>query len=50
MQPPAFRARYRELLDRAPSSRIDEDEFLAEVSDAYRLNIAMLAELKERWA
>jgi hypothetical protein len=36
--------------DRAPWSRIDQDEFLAEVSGAYRLNIAMLAELKERWA
>jgi heme oxygenase len=50
VQPPAFRARYRELLDRAPWSGIDQDEFLAEVSEAYRLNIAMLAELKERWA
>jgi heme oxygenase (biliverdin-producing, ferredoxin) len=50
VSPPAFRARYRELLDQVPLSPADEELFLAEVSEAYRLNIAVLAELKERWA
>lgn len=49
VRPPAFRTRYRELLDRIRWSRADEDDFLAEVSEAYRHNIAVLAGLKERW-
>jgi len=50
VSPPAFRTRYRELLDRIEFPAGDEERFLAEVSEAYRLNIAVLAELKERWA
>ena len=48
--PPAFRTAYRELLDGLALTPEDEEKFLAEVSEAYRLNIAVLAELKERWA
>jgi heme oxygenase len=50
VQPPAFRTRYRELLDQAKWPATEQDAFLAEVSEAYRLNIAVLAELKEKWA
>ncbi|WP_067495682.1 heme oxygenase (biliverdin-producing) [Actinoplanes sp. TFC3] len=50
VQPPAFRTRYRELLDELCFTPADEECFLAEVTEAYRLNIAVLAELKERWA
>jgi heme oxygenase len=50
VEPAAFRARYRELLDRARWTAAEQDEFLTEVSQAYRLNIAVLAELKEKWA
>jgi heme oxygenase len=50
VDPPAFRARYRALLDAAPWSRAEQDAFLAEVSEAYRLNIDVLDELRERWA
>jgi heme oxygenase len=50
VSPPAFRTRYRELLDGLAFSPADEQNFLAEVSEAYRLNIAVLQELKERWA
>ncbi|WP_305786056.1 heme oxygenase (biliverdin-producing) [Symbioplanes lichenis] len=50
VKPPAFRTRYRELLDETGFTPAEEDLFLAEVTEAYRLNIAVLAELKERWA
>ena len=50
VSPPAFRTHYRELLDALAFSPADERRFLAEVSEAYRLNIAVLRELKERWA
>jgi heme oxygenase (biliverdin-producing, ferredoxin) len=50
VSPPAFRTRYRELLDGLAFSPADEHAFLAEVSEAYRLNINVLNELKERWA
>ncbi|MEV4706015.1 biliverdin-producing heme oxygenase [Actinoplanes sp. NPDC049316] len=49
VSPPAFRARYRSLLDDLTLSAADEDRLVAEVSEAYRLNIAVLAGLKERW-
>jgi heme oxygenase len=49
VRPAAFRARYREMLDALPWSPADEQEFLTEVPEAYRHNIAVLAELKERW-
>jgi heme oxygenase len=50
VDPSAFRARYRELLDRVTWPSAEQDAFLAEVSEAYRLNIDVLAELKEKWA
>jgi heme oxygenase (biliverdin-producing, ferredoxin) len=50
VDPPAFRARYRALLDEAPWSRAEQDAFLTEVSQAFRLNIDVLDELRERWA
>ncbi|MCA2213053.1 biliverdin-producing heme oxygenase [Jidongwangia harbinensis] len=49
IRPPSFRARYREMLDDVAWSSADEDAFLSEVREAYRLNIAVLAELTERW-
>ena len=49
VSPPAFRTGYRDLLDRLAFSPEDEQNFLAEVTEAYRLNIAVLSELKERW-
>jgi heme oxygenase len=48
VRPSAFRTRYRELLDEIAWSAAEEKLFLAEVSEAYRLNIAVLADLKER--
>jgi heme oxygenase len=50
VRPPALRTRYRALLDALRWSGAEEDAFLAEVSVAYRHNIDVLAELKERWA
>jgi heme oxygenase (biliverdin-producing, ferredoxin) len=50
VRPPAFRTRYRELLDGIRWSPAEEDAFLAEVSEAYRHNIDVLAGLKERWS
>ena len=50
VSPAAFRTRYRNLLDGLAFSPADEQNFLAEVTEAYRLNIAVLRELKERWA
>ncbi|HEY0002250.1 MAG TPA: biliverdin-producing heme oxygenase [Actinoplanes sp.] len=46
----AFKTDYRTLLDSLPWSPADEQRFLAEVDEAYRLNIAMLDELWERWS
>ena len=46
----AFKARYRRLLDAVSWSRSEERMFLTEVAEAYRLNIALLTELKERWS
>lgn len=42
--------RYLELLDRVARSAGERDAFVAEVSWAYRLDIAVLRELKQRWA
>jgi heme oxygenase len=50
VRPPTFRTRYRELLDEISWPAAEEKLFLSEVSEAYRLNIAVLADLKERWA
>jgi heme oxygenase (biliverdin-producing, ferredoxin) len=49
IRPAAFRARYRKKLDRISWPPAEEEAFLAEVSEAYRLNIEVLDELKERW-
>ncbi len=49
VSPPAFRTGYRDRLDRLAFSPAEEQNFLAEVTEAYRLNIAVLRELKERW-
>ena len=46
----AFKAHYRTLLDGLPWSRAEQDEFIAEVVEAYELNIGMLSELQSRWA
>ncbi|MFI7598348.1 heme oxygenase (biliverdin-producing) [Actinoplanes sp. NPDC049681] len=50
VSPPEFRRRYRDLLDAAALSREDEERLLAEVVEAYRLNIAVLDDLQQRWA
>jgi heme oxygenase len=50
VDPPAFRTRYRELLDVVSWGAAEEAFFLAEVTEAYRLNIAVLRELGDRWA
>jgi heme oxygenase len=46
---PAFRSRYRGLLDRLEWPRAVQDTFVDEVSQAYRLNLAVLNDLKKRW-
>jgi heme oxygenase len=46
----AFRSRYRGLLDRLRWSRAEQNGFVAEVSRAYRLYLAVLDELTDRWA
>ena len=50
VDPVVFKARYRRLLDAVSWSRSEERLFLTEVAEAYRLNIALLTELKERWS
>ncbi|MBG0567866.1 biliverdin-producing heme oxygenase [Actinoplanes sp. NEAU-A11] len=49
VDPPLFRARYRDRLNAVRWTRPEQDAFLAEVSAAFRLNIDMLAELGEHW-
>ena len=49
VRPPAFRTRYRNMLDAIAWPPAEDAAFVAEVSAAYRLNIAVLADLKERW-
>jgi heme oxygenase len=49
LDPDAFKTYYRRLLDTLPWSRFEQDAFLAEVEEAYRLNIAVLDELHRRW-
>jgi heme oxygenase len=49
VRPPAFRAAYRGMLDRISWPRAEEDAFVAEVSEAYRLNINVLADLQDCW-
>lgn len=50
ISPPQFRSHYRDLLDAAALSPEDEERLLAEVVEAYRLNIAVLDDLQQRWA
>ncbi|BAL85755.1 putative heme oxygenase [Actinoplanes missouriensis 431] len=50
VDPPLFRARYRDQLNAVPWSRGERNAFLDEVSAAYRLNIGLLGELEERWS
>ncbi|GGK96322.1 biliverdin-producing heme oxygenase [Mangrovihabitans endophyticus] len=49
VDPAAFRAGYRRLLDAAPWGGAEQDTFLDEVAVAYRLTIDVLDELRERW-
>jgi heme oxygenase len=49
IDPVAFKTYYRRLLDALPWSREEQDEFVSEVIEAYRLNIAVLDELRRRW-
>ncbi|MEU8238033.1 biliverdin-producing heme oxygenase [Actinoplanes missouriensis] len=49
VDPPLFRARYRDQLNAVPWSRGERNAFLDEVAAAYRLNIRLLGDLEERW-
>jgi heme oxygenase len=49
LNPDAFKTYYRRLLDALPWSRFEQDQFLAEVTKAYQLNIAVLDDLGRRW-
>jgi heme oxygenase len=50
IDPGPFKVWYRRMLDTLPWSRTEEDAFLAEVLEAYRLNVDMLTELRIRWS
>ncbi|MFF5291747.1 biliverdin-producing heme oxygenase [Paractinoplanes globisporus] len=45
----AFKGYYRRLLDALPWTFDEQDEFVAEVVEANRLNVAVLDELARRW-
>jgi heme oxygenase len=49
VDPYGFKARYRQMLDALNWPRSQERIFMGEVGEAYRLNIGLLTELKERW-
>jgi heme oxygenase len=49
IEPAAFETYYRRLLDALAWSREEQDEFVSEVIEAYRLTIAVLDELRRRW-
>ncbi len=49
IDPSAFKTYYRRLLDTLPWSPFEQDELIAEVTEAYHLNILMLDELSRRW-
>jgi heme oxygenase len=49
VDPMSFKTHYRALLDAAPWSPAEQDGFIREVEEAYRLNIAVLDELQSRW-
>ncbi|WP_250001471.1 heme oxygenase (biliverdin-producing) [Actinoplanes sp. M2I2] len=50
VDPRSFKDHYRGLLDSVPWSRAEQDEFITEVTEAYRLNIGVLDELQSRWS
>ncbi|GAA0516171.1 heme oxygenase [Paractinoplanes deccanensis] len=50
VDPTSFKAHYRALLDAVPWSHAEQNEFITEVAEAYRLNIDMLGELQRRWS
>jgi heme oxygenase (biliverdin-producing, ferredoxin) len=49
VDPFVVKARYRQMLDALTWPRSQERVFVAEVGEAYRLNVGLLTELKERW-
>ena len=49
IDPAAFKAYYRRLLDTLPWTFEEQEEFVAEVLEAYRLNVAVFDELSRRW-
>jgi heme oxygenase len=49
VDPFGFKTRYRQMLDALNWPRSQERVFLSEVGEAYRLNVGLLTELKERW-
>ncbi|MBU2668570.1 biliverdin-producing heme oxygenase [Actinoplanes bogorensis] len=49
VDPRAFKDHYRALLDSVPWSPHEQEEFITEVAEAYRLNIGVLTELQRRW-
>jgi heme oxygenase (biliverdin-producing, ferredoxin) len=49
VDPGALLTYYRRLLDALPWSRLEQDAFLTEVTDAHRLNLAVLDDLRHRW-
>ncbi|GIF19531.1 heme oxygenase [Actinoplanes tereljensis] len=49
INPDALTTYYRQLLDTLPWSPYEQDEFITEVLEAYRLNIAVLDDLRRRW-
>ncbi|MEU8815318.1 biliverdin-producing heme oxygenase [Actinoplanes sp. NPDC048796] len=50
VDPSSFKAHYRGLLDGVPWSYPQQNEFIAEVAEAYRLNIDLLTELWHKWS
>ncbi|GIM95576.1 heme oxygenase (biliverdin-producing) [Paractinoplanes toevensis] len=49
INPEALKTYYRQLLDTLPWSPYEQDEFVTEVLEAYRLNTAVLEDLRRRW-
>jgi heme oxygenase len=49
VDPFRFKARYRRMLDGLDWPRSRERLFMTEVGEAYRLNVGLLDELKQRW-
>jgi heme oxygenase (biliverdin-producing, ferredoxin) len=49
VDPESFETYYCQSLDRLPWSRFEQDDFVAEVIEAYALTIAVLDDLRRRW-